>query len=361
MGAARLTVPLAGEGVDPATTTTTSPNTPFSIGPRDLSFGEVTVGASRTRTVTITNNTQATLSGFILLVIVPTGEATTATWNHYDECANATLGPGDSCLILVRFAPRAEGSVLTQLHVAFKQGISGGGEYFVPLRAVGVASPTASTTTTDVTATSAADTTTTMPSDSTSPPGNEHRHRRDGTGDHGRHRRPDNRIDGCRRFGDLHGTRTGRVGDDHERRDRLRRHIARRLRHNGHTTASHRRQSLDRRQPRRRPDPSMSSRPPATRRMPATATTTTGPTPAAPTVCSSSPCSIRATRTARSPSTAPTFNPPPTVERANETHRGSRAGAGEANRASLGDACRSDRRRRWEHCRGHDRRSLRRR
>ena len=170
MGAAWLTVPLAGAGVDPATTTTTSPNTPFSIGPRDLSFGEVTVGASRTRTVTITNNTEATLRGFILLVIVPTGEATTATWNHYDECANATLGPGGSCLILVRFAPRAEGSVLTQLHVAFKQGISGGGEYFVRLRAVGVASPAVSTTTTDVTGTSAADTTTTMLSDPTSQP-----------------------------------------------------------------------------------------------------------------------------------------------------------------------------------------------
>ena len=95
MGAARLSVTLAGEGVDPATTTTTtSPNSPFGVGPSDLSFGEVSVGSGLARTVTVTNNTEATLRGFILLVDVPTGEATTATWSHYDECTNATLaGP----------------------------------------------------------------------------------------------------------------------------------------------------------------------------------------------------------------------------------------------------------------------------
>jgi Abnormal spindle-like microcephaly-assoc'd, ASPM-SPD-2-Hydin len=171
MGAARLSVTLAGEGVDPATTTTTSPNSPFGVGPADLSFGEVSVGSGRTRTVMVTNNTEATLSGFILLVDVPTGAATTATWSHYDECTNATLGPGESCLILVSFAPHAEGSVLTNLHVAFNGGISGGREYVVPLRGIGAPSATASTTTTDVTATSTADTTTLPAADSTSPPG----------------------------------------------------------------------------------------------------------------------------------------------------------------------------------------------
>ncbi len=199
--------------------------------------------------------------------------------------------------------------MLTQLHVAFKQGISGGGEYFVRLRAVGVASPSASTTTTDVTATSAADTTTTTPSDSTSPPGEHHRHRRGGTGDHDRCWRLDNRIDRCRRFGDLHGTRTGRVGDDHERRDQLRRHVARRLRHNRHTTAGHRRQSLDRRQPRRRPDPRCHRDHRQRCECQPQLRPRRGPIPAVPTVCSSSRCSIRTIRTARSPSTEPTCNP----------------------------------------------------
>ena len=56
-------------------------------------------------------------------------------------------GPGESCLLLVSFAPHAEGSVLTNLHVAFNGGISGGHEYLVPLRGIGAP---ASTTTTDV-------------------------------------------------------------------------------------------------------------------------------------------------------------------------------------------------------------------
>jgi hypothetical protein len=86
-----------------------------SLSSSALSFGSVTVGASGTQTVTVTNTGNAALH----LADATAGGAFTIVAN---TCAGATLAPAATCVITLAFAPTAAGNAAATLSIASDAG-----------------------------------------------------------------------------------------------------------------------------------------------------------------------------------------------------------------------------------------------
>jgi hypothetical protein len=102
---------LASTGTDDFDVT--APVVSLSTGA--VSFGSVTVGASGTQTVTVTNTGNAALH----LADATAGGAFTIVAN---TCAGATLTPAATCVITVAFAPTAAGNAAATLTVSSDAG-----------------------------------------------------------------------------------------------------------------------------------------------------------------------------------------------------------------------------------------------
>jgi RecA/RadA recombinase len=112
--------------------TPSGPDSAISVSPRVVRFGDVPVGETRSRTVTIVNEADSALEVTDVSIDRPrTAFAVT------DECTAAPVQPGDSCRIVVTFAParaaRAGASVVIE-------GPAGEPEE-VPVEGFGVAAP----------------------------------------------------------------------------------------------------------------------------------------------------------------------------------------------------------------------------
>ncbi|HMJ02314.1 MAG TPA: choice-of-anchor D domain-containing protein, partial [Conexibacter sp.] len=120
-----LAVPLSGVGGVQQVT----------IAPQALTFGEVVVGDSATRSFTLTSSGTIPFQSFVAL---PTGGDVGAFRVERDGCSTQQLVPGQPCMISVRFAPLAPGAATATLLMI-------GGESqpaVVPLSGSGVAAAT---------------------------------------------------------------------------------------------------------------------------------------------------------------------------------------------------------------------------
>ena len=105
------------------------PKPAIAVDPTAVNFGNVTVGGSSDRTVTVSNNGNADL---VLGAIGVTGTGFTRAGG---TCAdNQTLAPGASCTITVRFTPPSGGNFAGNLSVP-----SNDRDVDVPLSGTGVA------------------------------------------------------------------------------------------------------------------------------------------------------------------------------------------------------------------------------
>ncbi len=110
--------------------------TTANASPTSLTFASLLFGtASSAQTVTLTN------TGSIALT--PTGIAMNGDFSETDNCANASLAPGESCAIQVTFTPTATGSRAGQMIVSANVS---GGQLSVELSGTGTPAGTVSLT-----------------------------------------------------------------------------------------------------------------------------------------------------------------------------------------------------------------------
>jgi len=101
-----------------------------TLSASSLAFGPVTVGASASQPVTVTNTGTGDLHPLALSVAGPFSVAA-------NGCAGATLAPGASCVIIVAFAPAAAANAAGTLTIA-----GDAGTHSVALTGSGVAAAT---------------------------------------------------------------------------------------------------------------------------------------------------------------------------------------------------------------------------
>jgi Big-like domain-containing protein/HYDIN/CFA65/VesB family protein len=107
-----------------------------SLSTNAVGFGSVTVGASGTQTVTVTNSG----NGVLHLADATAGGAFAIVGN---TCAGATLAPGATCVVTLAFAPTAAGNATASLTVD-----SDAGTATAALSGTGAAAATTTTTVT---------------------------------------------------------------------------------------------------------------------------------------------------------------------------------------------------------------------
>ncbi len=103
-GAGGHRLPINGLGTSPR----------LGLEPGRLDFGEVAVGTSADRRLTLTNSGRAELAVRRLRLAGVYGADFTL---HRDRCARAALGPGERCTVEVRFAPSTPGTRSARLLV----------------------------------------------------------------------------------------------------------------------------------------------------------------------------------------------------------------------------------------------------
>ena len=148
----------------------------FTVTPDPVDFGQVQMGQEATRQVTVANT--GTVRGGIKQVSISGGDAGDfAIVAGTDRCSSATLDPGGSCTLDVRFRPAARGarasSVLVQGDATAGARLLGEGTVTPPSTTVPTTTTTAagSPTTRPATGTTGATTTTAPPPPSPPPPG----------------------------------------------------------------------------------------------------------------------------------------------------------------------------------------------
>jgi hypothetical protein len=113
---------------------TPPPATPLrSVAPSSIEFGAVTVRTQAVREVRVSNR-----GGGSILIEDVTLEPGVDSLVVGDGCAMATLGPGDSCLVELRFTPEADGPIRTELVI---RDDTGGPAQRVPVQGEGVPEP----------------------------------------------------------------------------------------------------------------------------------------------------------------------------------------------------------------------------
>jgi rhodanese-related sulfurtransferase len=97
-------VPLSGTGIP-------TPEPDISVSPASLTFGDVIIGNTSTKTVTVTNAGSAPLN--VGTLDVTGGDFSTAN----DNCSDSAVAVGDNCTVDVVFTPSAEGASTGKLSI----------------------------------------------------------------------------------------------------------------------------------------------------------------------------------------------------------------------------------------------------